>query len=757
MTSTLLLRRADSDSKCNKKNSSSQYCETGQNTSALVISLAVVIPVVVIGIIVGFFTWKAYRRNKKEALEDDDPDFNGDNIVLPDIAKGGDLDDTGRYRYPPTATNSSIQLPQPAAENPFNDPTNRSPGSNISHNNNSNTSRTGPFPPSSYYRNASQMSLAHSFHNPVDSIVIPFAEETGSKRSLEDLSRQLGGDYGGYRLSERKLNSEGAPTLPFSRRSSSIASNSSKCLTTASYEQDPHHETHLNTTQAQKHDTFNEDLSRPEKVHAKQPLQISTVKSQFQSYSDPRDNSNGEHDKLSHSSLEDKPVSATELSDKGHCSDATSSDVDRSNGTHSMSQMTYQTPSESISRIPSREYSLSGKLAQTEVEMPATVEDASVWEHSEHENTKGLAFDRSSGNSVIQPDGDEDKTIGLKVKLEPKVESVLPENADLPDLSAAADKYDEAVSPEEEEQIRRMKSVYKVYFSRDNSVRSKSSRSDKQRFEVNDEEAPPLPDMPNVGNQLQQNEKYLQDTTSKPMLSVDTINNPDKEANRMSTASYSSSVYVPTADPNPNEGYYPHQQIQFMMDQQQQQQQRQMQARMTRQRYGQAVPPPQAQQLQRQPSEVPIKVRTRNLEQLPSPHQFSNRKSTLDTFTEFDRKRSLPRATTVGSSPSLTPNLEQVQWNQAPANPSPHHIDESMMIHGPVEIAASKHYMPKGSLEDQVRKLSSSASINQSLPSPSLHHNAFSPMSGSQAPQGQEGLIPHSGADLRRQMGKLNL
>ncbi|GME95800.1 unnamed protein product [Ambrosiozyma monospora] len=103
------LSKRDSSDDCKGKNSDSQMCQTGTTTSTTTIVLAVVLPVCALGLGLGFMIWKGYKRNKEEALEDDDPEFTGETAVMPDYpaASVDDFKGAGPY-YNPSANNSGV-------------------------------------------------------------------------------------------------------------------------------------------------------------------------------------------------------------------------------------------------------------------------------------------------------------------------------------------------------------------------------------------------------------------------------------------------------------------------------------------------------------------------------------------------------------------------------------------------------------------------------------------------------------------------
>lgn len=139
------------------KHSNAHGCTKPVAENSLTIALAVVIPVVVIMAILGFFLYKNYRKDKKEAMEHD-PDFdeNGEATALPDFPKG---------------------RPFPM-EDPF-------------HNRNS-----VRYPQSGF--NRSTPSLVATTHGDpyLDNFVLPYHHQTGSKVSLDDYARNFGSNPG---------------------------------------------------------------------------------------------------------------------------------------------------------------------------------------------------------------------------------------------------------------------------------------------------------------------------------------------------------------------------------------------------------------------------------------------------------------------------------------------------------------------------------------------------------------------------------
>jgi len=122
---------------------SNHRCDKPSNMSSAAIAVAVVVPVIVVAIVLGSLFYWNYRKNKQEALDDDNPDFNADNTILPD------------FHYPGDVMKNKTDM------NPFEDESLRYP-------------------------------------NHMDSFILPYSTETQSKRSLDSYSKNLG-DYPAYR------------------------------------------------------------------------------------------------------------------------------------------------------------------------------------------------------------------------------------------------------------------------------------------------------------------------------------------------------------------------------------------------------------------------------------------------------------------------------------------------------------------------------------------------------------------------------
>ncbi|KAG7759127.1 hypothetical protein KL911_000264 [Ogataea haglerorum] len=669
--------------KCSK---GTQYCQTSNDVSSTTIVLAVVIPVAVVAMVVAFFIWRAWKRNKKEALEDNDPDFYGENTVLPD--------------YP---IKEEIFAGRNASENPFDASNTRYPQAALDEKEQSFNNKAG-----SYY-NTSQLSLGtdNMLGTPrahVESFVLPRVDDSTSKHSLDQLSRQLGGVYPGYKVPESvRLSSNN-----HSRKS--LFSENSGDLT--GFERST------------------EDLGRTLGPHSSDkspetPQKSSTVYSQpDNTCSPPTSGPPGDPEE----SDDDKFYETT---DPGHRMSYDAGDSHK-----------YSFDDTDASVVHRHSHELDANIQPLDIE-------------PDHENPDQFASDyvpeSLPGEKYTNKPENEIVSSSSMSKALPE-----PENGEVPDLNEALVEEQIPISPEEEEQINRMKSVYKVYFSRENSLKSK--KSNHMFFE--DQDMPPLPQLPqNQEQDMPHEPAYVTEpghenvsappkgaeadfnhsaSNGRPELRLDTSVNDHR-------ASYSSSVYLDDgAVPVQQHGhpFYPHQHIQNILNQQQ------SQAHYFRQTAAQ----------QRKPQHYPVKQK---LENLPSPHELNNRNSALETFTQFEKQRKYTGK--KGQSPVVMQQnfspIENTQWGPSQTNssqPSPHQIRDSISMFNPVDINYKKTYKPSGTLAEQVRKVSPSA-------------RSFSPTSSGfayddQMPRpmtrvGSETLIPKSGsqADLRKYVDNANL
>ena len=153
------------EKRASKCHGSAQECEKpADSTNTTVVVVAVVVPVVVVIVLLGFILYKVYRRNKKEELEDNDPDFDGDVEYLPDFGQQFEMNGRGGVVGDANPTKSS--LPSSATQamsqpNPFNDDS-----KSLAYSNNGGMGVANPFQlPSATDDSKTLRNFARSFQN----------------------------------------------------------------------------------------------------------------------------------------------------------------------------------------------------------------------------------------------------------------------------------------------------------------------------------------------------------------------------------------------------------------------------------------------------------------------------------------------------------------------------------------------------------------------------------------------------------------
>lgn len=187
-----------SSGKSAKCTAGKQLCQKPSNTSAVTVGVAVGLPVGCIFVLLGIILWVVYRRSKKEAQEDHDPDFEGDTEYL--------------------SSDAAYKLPF----------------SSVSHSANSRTPQEWKedgdayFPPphgNMYYGNdSSRSSQAKNLD--------PFFLPANDAHSLRDFARQLHGDeFGAYHIASNS-NSRNASqvSLPYEKTQAKISVQNSASL-----------------------------------------------------------------------------------------------------------------------------------------------------------------------------------------------------------------------------------------------------------------------------------------------------------------------------------------------------------------------------------------------------------------------------------------------------------------------------------------------------------------------------------------------
>ncbi|TID30541.1 hypothetical protein CANINC_000895 [Pichia inconspicua] len=394
-----------------------------------------------------------------------------------------------------------------------------------------------------------------------------------------------------------------------------------------------------------------------------------------------------------------------------------------------------------------------------------------------HEDTEPSTSPNSSDLSKAAPSSGSNTEEDVMDVKDGEIPQLEPHEVDVP------------LSPEEEQQLDRMKSVYQVYFSRNGSRRVKRHDDDNDEFVA--DETQKLPNI--VTDETQKMPNIVQD--EYPQTSHDPVpqDNDDSADYR---ASVSSSVYLPVDETVPPiAGNYAHQQFGNLVNHQQQQQYRQYQQYPQQQYPQQYQQQHYQQQYQQQPyqqqpypqqpypqqhyqqhpyqqyAQQPQYAQNayhgyasdmRNqqynqlpaLEKLPLPHQLNKRTSTLESMTTFTAEKKNRTLPAVPVNQNFDP-ISHVNWADgqrqgSTSSPSPSQIRKSIVMFNPVGLSESKTYVSKGTAKERVRALGSPSGNG---PLYGFYENV------PERPHGAENLIPRNGSqlDLRRNLDNVNV
>ena len=174
----------DSDSSSSdycKNNPKADQCEKPVSDNSVTIALSIVLPCLAIFCVLGYFLYRNYRKDRKESMEHD-PDFdeNGEATALPDYPQ------IKSYQENPFDNRNSIRYPM----------------DNVS------THQFG------------QQQHQQKRDPYLDSFVLPYQHQTGSKLSLDDYARNLG-DLQGYQTPSNILGRSRSNSMHLDQKSSS--------------------------------------------------------------------------------------------------------------------------------------------------------------------------------------------------------------------------------------------------------------------------------------------------------------------------------------------------------------------------------------------------------------------------------------------------------------------------------------------------------------------------------------------------------
>ncbi|EMG45841.1 hypothetical protein SBY92_002254 [Candida maltosa Xu316] len=527
-------------------------CEKPVSDNSVTIALSIVLPCLAIFAVLGWFLYRNYRKDKKESLEHD-PDFdeNGEATALPDYPQ------MKRYQEDPFHNRNSIRYPM----------------------DNYNQYQTQQYP--QQYGQYDQRNDPY-----IDSFVLPYKHQTGSKLSLDDYARNLG-DSQGYRTPSNALERSRSGSMHLDNMTMATGDGAmSKAEASAkspTKKKDGKQYTNIpneSTPSFAGHD-YNKEISH-----------ITEATESSDDMSSPREKFAVKYENESHFNLNQSAIPQIVVGD--HEERQTANDDGDS------------------------PFDNSGRTTETTVDT------------SPQEKLRGYDDDATDGDFTFstQEDTEENQLQVAPHASRPKSPRLSAFNL-LQNVSDDEDEEEEYLTPEQKEEIKRMKSVYKVYFDKDSEPKAR-------KYDLDENSYPVLPDK--INNELSMDTDY---------------------AKRFSNTS---SVY------NEEDVQYHQQYYYNQFDQQYQQQ------------FGAPVDPQMYEQLQQQSyinyyeqEQQQRKLQSKKplppLQNLPSASDF--RKSTLQTYTNF--KPTLKNQTVVspptGKQPFVPIENDHV-WSSPINSPS---------------------------------------------------------------------------------------
>lgn len=486
-TSSSSTSLASSSPSCSGKNADPSRCEKPASNNALEIGLGVGVPVAVILLILSVFIIRNYRKEKKEAM-DHDPDFdeNGDPTALPDM--------------PAFAADS----------NPFRGGQKHFAGN-------------GGYPLMEMLNKSSQdvdsMDKRSATADQLrDGFVLPYHNQTGSKASLDHFARQLG-DHNSFnhhrRVSEYSSSSvHNQRTANFSERSSPVKSNlntSSSHLTSVSPDGSPQkrrldpssnvaYASHLNQSTTLINYNDSSDLREPFSI-------------KYENEPEP------ETDSVNAGPAKKGVTSARAYSTNTNVADLSSeivsihdSDDDSEDDLY---RQAHSSPTRSVLSKRTMDQLKNDTIDDTDMTTANVLSpfdekfhDAVPKNFSELHETKGTK-DRADSDGFIDGAQESDQSFTKKEVKVPRMSAfnMLQNVSDDEDETAASHK-EVQMTEEQEIELARMKSVYKVYFDRSNSVKSSADTAPNGTFQA--DASRPLPNL--AADQFKVNSSLSTDT-----------------------------------------------------------------------------------------------------------------------------------------------------------------------------------------------------------------------------------------------------
>lgn len=638
------------------KHSKSASCEKPVSTTGLEIGLGIGIPVAVVFAALGFLMWWRYRKNKKESMEHD-PDFdeNGDATALPD--------------FPPYAR-----------DDPFDNRFSVRPHSRH-------------MDMASHARSADVGSVSTRNNGddaPVDGFVLPYHHNTLSKASLEEFARQL---------VDHRMSTLRGSLLRYKSGTPGESNNTLPQKLSLRYEQQE--------SVAEKHAPVGKLSKDDYKNLANHSVASLSANEYFNTKEEISDDTNdtsklSDHDFTVEYENEDtlpinQLLSANTSPRKPNDHEASSDDfADASDSRGPFLEKNHDEPVDTTNVISDElpEPELEEKEIEEHPELdeeeeprqvaPAILVRSPFEEQNEtfetEEPTQNTTYNASHDDTSEHRSLDPSPNTSLDPKNHERQEPRLSAFDLLKNVSDDEGEDDskerEELNPEQAEELARMKSVYKVYFDRSNSMRTNASTGGDGTFQADANQPLPKIDIDHlqINDQLKGDTQYdKRKTTTSSIYDEAPI--------------FAEDAVQPQAYPQYN---MPHQQyLQHPY------------AQLPPQQY---MPPPPP------PEELPP------LKSLPSASEI--RRSTIETFTDYQPKgkgRLHPIGEgSQGSSPYLTQSnsfstLKSPTSEMPPSSreeggstPTPHQLSRtSVSIMNPVDEFRSQRFRPAGSLPRQ--------------------------------------------------------
>ncbi|CCE86166.1 Piso0_005821 [Millerozyma farinosa CBS 7064] len=648
--------RSESSGSSHKCDNSSSECQKPVSDNSLAIGLAVGIPVFVILCVLGLLLYRTYRKDKKESMEYD-PDFDetGEATALPDFPRyRGKMDDPfdNRHslRYPmeklPEAKKSSSSLAPTVQAEPY-----------------------------------------------LDDFVLPYHHQTDSRASLDEYARQIGGcrPFGSSDAASGIITRTRNSSFSHFSRNSNSPQKSGLRTEAYSSNRSPTRKNELGKARELDARSENGSSNGSDSDHdmddTNTPLNLgSDSNSEVSS-----DDVNGDKEKfaINYENESNLALNNTEAMASNSRVNEQNSEYDTAeslsgyqtvlNDSRSFGQRSQSTTSENtindesdittMREVTDQPHDITDRTETQSPEIAKMAEEdhdgsrVDVFADQDPESSHDLSrdfsqeFDQRSNqesNQELNQDSHQDLNDSNEPDLKDEEESQI-ENAEKSQLNTPGNYFvdnktprmsdfnllkndsddendlDPDITNEQEEEIKRMKSVYKVYFDRNNSMKeSGSGASEPKQFQADPNH--PLGDLPEKMDLLKINKELKSDTSYDKRNTV------------------ASSIYSSTPI--------------FSSEEQQFYQNQQQFADNYDAYYGQ----PQFYQQGPSPQEQGPPVELPPLQKLPPPSEI--RQSTIQTYTDYRPRAKKMNTINQGQKQPFVPIENGDVWSQPSGSPS---------------------------------------------------------------------------------------